>query len=288
MRGTSWFKDTHWDFCPRALLAPEHKKDRLTFLREGVLHFLGLILVIDICDTINRTRLWDNVHNDYPVTSLPWPQQIIYAISICVGTALSIDKPYTLVSIIFVSLGSDPASWPPQFNHPFTASSLSDFWTTRWHASFRRVSFLTSAALVDLAHQLVTHRRTRALARGMCIFGITCLMHLGLMHRINPPELPLGSRSFWDRGTLLFFLAQPVGMFLEAVVVRPIIVRVFEDPAVRRNATRAWTWAWLVWTGRWWSDVWVKNGCWGPTEVLMPLSPIRGILYGQWKPHLIA
>ena len=286
MRGTSWFKDTHWDFCPRSLFAPEHQKSRLTFIREGVVRFLGLILIIDICDIINRTRTWA-VYNDYPITSLPWHQQIMYAISVCVGTALSIDKPYTLVSVIFVTLGSDPASWPPQFNHPFTAISLSDFWTTRWHASFRRVSFVVSAAIVDLSHRLVAHRRARALAKGICIFSITCLMHLGLMHRVNPPELPT-ARPFWDRSTVLFFLAQPLGMFLEAVLVRPAVVRTFRSPSVRQNVTRAWAWGWLVYTGRWWSDVWVKNGCWGPTEVLLPFSPIRGILYGQWKPHLIS
>lgn len=287
MRGTSWFKDTHWDFCPPPLLRPEHQKSRLAFLRERVLHFLGLILILDICDAINRTGTWD-IYNDYPITSLPYYQQIVYAISVCIGTALSIDKPYTLVAIISVALGSDPASWPPQFNHPFTAISLSDFWTTRWHASFRRVSFIASAAIVDLSHRLVTHRRARALAKGVCIFSITCLIHLGLMHRVNPPELPMGTRPFWDRSTLQFFLSQPVGMFLEAVAVRPVVIRAFKSPSVRRNVSRAWTWGWLVWTGRWWGDVWVKNGCWGPTEVHIPLSPIRGILYGQWKPHLIS
>lgn len=85
-----------------------------------------------------------------------------------------------------------------------------------------------------------------------------------------------------------FFLSQPVGMFLEAVVVRPVVLRAFKSPSVRRNVSRAWAWGWLVWTGRWWGDVWVKNGCWGPTEVHIPLSPIRGIIYGQWKPHLIS
>jgi len=50
----------------------------------------------------------------------------------------------------------------------------------------------------------------RALAKGVCIFDNTYLMHLGLMHRVNPPELPMGTRPFWD------FLARPVGIFLEA------------------------------------------------------------------------
>jgi len=35
-------------------------------------------------------------------------------------------------------LGQDPAQWPPVFDAPWRATSLSDFWGRRWHQWFRR------------------------------------------------------------------------------------------------------------------------------------------------------
>lgn len=36
-------------------------------------------------------------------------------------------------------LGQDPVQWPPAFDAPWRATSLSDFWGRRWHQFFRRV-----------------------------------------------------------------------------------------------------------------------------------------------------
>ena len=54
------------------------------------------------------------------------------------SSALGILISYTILSIICVALGSPPSTWPPIFTSPFSATSLGDFWSHRWHAIFRR------------------------------------------------------------------------------------------------------------------------------------------------------
>ena len=43
----------------------------------------------------------------------------------------------TLLAILF--LGHDPEQWPPAFDAPWLATSISDFWGRRWHQFFRRL-----------------------------------------------------------------------------------------------------------------------------------------------------
>ncbi|KAH0826891.1 hypothetical protein J3R83DRAFT_4437 [Lanmaoa asiatica] len=58
----------------------------------------------------------------------------IYAfIQVCYDTC-------TLVAVLV--FGQEPAQWPPAFDAPWRATSLSDFWGRRWHQFFRRI-FLT-------------------------------------------------------------------------------------------------------------------------------------------------
>ena len=47
---------------------------------------------------------------------------------------------YDLCTILaIVVLGQDPAQWPPPFDAPWYATSLSDFWGHRWHQFFRHI-----------------------------------------------------------------------------------------------------------------------------------------------------
>lgn len=285
MRGTSYLPHhTYWNFVPAALIQPKHNKPRATFLKEQALSLLGQFLLIDFFDTTIKQRVWETIPlSYYPITSLPLFAQLYFAMVVCIMTALSISVPYTALSFAAVALGSSPASWPPLFDDPFHATSLQSFWTHRWHASFRRIFLMVSSAMVDASHSFLKHPRARAAFRGLCIFLLSCGMHLGLMYRIRPPTATASQMTFFEKETLLFFLLQPVGMLLEVVAVKPLANILFGsrvgDAVI---CTRIWAWVWLLWTGRYWSDVWVRHGLWAPSERVVGYSLFRGIMYGEW------
>lgn len=245
---------------------------------------MTLYLAYDALDVLNKSRTWDTT-SEYPVTSLPLHLQLLFAFSVCIGTAISIEKPAAYLSLIGVSFGLPPQNFPEQFYHPFHATSLSDFWTHRWHEIFRRVSFILSSGLLDLSARIFhneQHRRTRQFIKGCLIFGVSYLMHLILMYRVVPIGLVARSTRFFEPGTFKFFFLQPLGMLIEAVVVKPLSTRLFKNPRWRRAATRTFAWGFMLFSGRYWADVWVKKGCWSEAEKTVPLSVWRGIWQGRW------
>jgi hypothetical protein len=103
------------------------------------------------------------------------------------------------------------------------------------------------------------------------------------MYRIRPPTATANEITFLERETLLFFLLQPVGMLLEVTVVKPLSKGFLNNkPEYVVIFTRIWTWVWLLWTGRYWSDVWIRHGLWAPSERVVGYSLVRGLLYGEW------
>jgi hypothetical protein len=132
LRGTSIFKNTTWDWIApstkRRLLPPD--TPRLVFLRSATWSLIKQYIVYDALDSLNKSRVWDT-RLSHPVTDggLSLPEQLMFAFSVCAGTALSISFPSTLVSIICVACGAPVEAWPPMFDAPFSAVSLADFWT---------------------------------------------------------------------------------------------------------------------------------------------------------------
>ena len=278
LRGNSWFANTHWNWAPRALSvnSPTRFMTRTQFLRSNLLSFMPQYLVFDILDTINKSRTWDT-SSPYPITSLPWYEQMIFSTSVCACTALSITVPYTAISSLFVLLGSHPESWPPMFDAPFTATSLADFWTKRWHAIFRRVFERLSIAVLRV---IPVPKGAQRSIRSIVVFGLSASLHIMLIYRVDigATEYP---RTFLDPSIFKFFLSQPPGLALEVLFVLPSC-NTFVAPRWRSVVTRIWTWVFLLWAGRFWSDVWVGRGFWDPTQRCVGWSIVRGMLYGQW------
>ena len=282
LRGTSWFSKTHWDWAPKALLnSPARLMSRTQFLWLGIRPLILQYLAMDVIDAIQKSRNWDQ-SNPHSITSLPWHEQLVFSVSVCAQTVLRMTVLYTLFSCICVTLGSYPESWPPMFDAPFSASSLADFWTRRWHTLFRRVFDRLSKPIL---HILINPRSTppslaQRTVRSVVIFGISALVHMLLMYRIDMLETEY-PRRFLDRSILKFFLSQPVGLILEELVVLP--ARNTFVPVGWRGATsRLYTWVFLSWSGRFWSDAWVHRGFWDEKERAIWWSVVRGVLYGKW------
>lgn len=247
---------------------------------------------MDAFDTLNHTRKW-HVSEKHPVTSLPLLQQLPFSFSLSMTTYLGIVTPSTIYAVLFVGLGFSPEAWPPIFDRPFSAVSLQDFWTHKWHHIFRRV-FDRIALPIMLIIPKSVPLSVRRFVRAILIFGLSAGFHLVLIERMlaaprSRPSLlkdaepgePAGPGwAFFDPSTLKFFLLQPVGLFIERALLVPLISPL--PSGVRVFLNRLWAWGWLMWTGRYWADAWVRGGMWGEDEGYVGWSPIRGIAFGQW------
>lgn len=87
-RGNSWFSKTHWHFAPKALVnSPVCLMSRSRFLGTNIISLIPQYLIFDICDSIDKSRTWDR-SNPYPITNLPWHEQLVFSISVCAQTCI--------------------------------------------------------------------------------------------------------------------------------------------------------------------------------------------------------
>ncbi|KAH7329810.1 membrane bound O-acyl transferase family-domain-containing protein [Rhizoctonia solani] len=279
LRGTSIFKNTTWDWITPSTKRrmPSPATPRMTFLASASWSLFKQYLVYDALDTLNKSRLWDN-QLPHPITDggLGVLEQLAFAFSVCAGTALSISFPATLVAIFAVACGAPVEAWPPMFDAPFSAVSLADFWTRRWHSLFRRVFDRLSLGIIHGLEKIHTPlpSHLRKTLRAILIFGLSATLHLFLMYRL-PISDTHHHPSFFDRSTLLFFLSQPFALLVEKMAIEPL-------SGGNVWVTRCWAWGWLLCSGRWWADVWVRRGLWDPKEKVVGYSVIRRLLYGTW------
>ncbi|KDQ20073.1 hypothetical protein BOTBODRAFT_142681 [Botryobasidium botryosum FD-172 SS1] len=280
LRGTSWFKDTHWDFIPSSLLAfTKTPISRSTVFKTRALSFLACYLLADVVDTITRLHPWDTTLAD-PITGahLPIRSQILFSISLCILNYIGTVLQHDAFSILAVALGAHPEAWPPMFAFPFASVSLADFWTRRWHMMFRRV-FSRLAHLPWLVAAKYLPMGAANAIRVLAVFATTTLLHILIIYAIRVDDAhPHG--AFFDTGILYFFLSQPLGLIVEAVIIAP--VSVLFPPSFRDAIRRAWVWGFLIWSGRFWCDVWVRKGMWDQDENSLLFSPVRGVLWGKW------
>ena len=229
LRGSSWFPDLEWSWIPPSirLSLPPLALSRKQFITCNVRTLVTHYVLLDLCDTINKSRIWE-AELPNPVTSLPILQQFIFTTSLCAGTVLSITIPYTLVSSVCVLFGSSPCSWPPMFNSPFFSKSLRDFWSRRWHAIFRRVFERLSIPPMNLSlfifgRDARLDERVMSFMRLSIAFALSTLLHLIIMHRLALRECRRNGRTdnspFLDASVLRLFLSQPLGLFLESMWV---------------------------------------------------------------------
>lgn len=281
LQGTSVFKNTTWDW-----VAPSTKRrlpspsiPRSVFLRSSLWSLFKQYLIYDALDALNKSRIWDT-RLLHPITNggVSMPEQLIFAFSVCVTTSLSISISATLVSMIGVSCGVPVEAWPPVFDEPFSAVSLADFWTHRWHSLFRRAFDRMSLIFLHLPNKfhVSLSPHFRKTLRAITVFGLSTALHLILMHRLPISETH-HHPAFFDRSIMMFFLSQPFALLVERTVIEPL-------SGGNVWITRCWAWAWLLYSGRWWADVWIRRGMWDQREKVVGYSLIRGLWNGNWVP----
>lgn len=175
------------------------------------------------------------------------------------------------------------------FDQPFQSTSLRDFWTHRWHHIFRRSFDRIASVALFFVPVKGSRSVARNIVRAVIIFALSATFHLFLLHRTyHPLQYVFNSqgsssslqpiRHLLDTSTVKFFLSQPLGLFIERFLVFPITAQFPES--MRTSIRRAFAWMYLLNSGRWWCDAWVRAGLW--EEPLVGFSVFRGLLKGQW------
>ena len=99
VRGMSWLRDTAWDWSPPYILtARRPKMTKLAWLTKRLTSLIIQHIAFDLFDTIHSTHHW-STHEQYPVTSLPILNQLVYSFCVCAETALSITIPAHIYSM---------------------------------------------------------------------------------------------------------------------------------------------------------------------------------------------
>ncbi|KDQ12964.1 hypothetical protein BOTBODRAFT_406523 [Botryobasidium botryosum FD-172 SS1] len=223
-------------------------------------------------------RAWDTTLA-HPITSLPFRLRLFYTACISAMLVPSLSLINTSLATLTVPLGSDPASWPPLFNAPFSATSVAEFWT-RWHLMYRR-TFGRMAHLPWLFASKHLSRREANFVRIAVIFFVSAvshLVHIGWM----PVDDRHPHRIDWPMA--FCFMAQPFGIVFEKALVLPLT---HPMPAPLRGLVRrVWVWGFMLWTGGYFCDGWVRRGMCdrdggGVDDIL-----IRRLNWGPWNSYI--
>ena len=141
-----------------------------------------------------------------------------------------------LFSLIF--LCHSPSQWPPLFDHPWLSTSLSQFWSRRWHQLFREV-FVSFGG------------NTLALFMGRVGSVLGAFFVSGILHTLGLWGMGRGGEFVKVTG---FFMIMAVGILLERCWKNLTGLRV--DGVFGR----IWTLVWLLGWGNILVDAWSTKG----------------------------
>ncbi|KAI0267677.1 hypothetical protein BC834DRAFT_822135 [Gloeopeniophorella convolvens] len=161
--------------------------------------------------------------------------------TLCGGVVVytTVDAMYLISMLVGRVLLRQPASqWPRLANRPWLATSITEFWSFRWHQSFRHTFTVFGA------------RPGGALfGRPGALFGAFAVS--AVMHDVGMWGLGHGTEFRTAGG---FFVFMGVGAALEGAFAR----------ATGRRVRGVWGWAWtMLWTLGWGTlmfDAWARRG----------------------------
>lgn len=258
VKGASCFPDTVWDWALQDVVDYRPSPRYIPFILDHLKWITINFLIVDASLHIITTPQW-NTSSPYPLTfSTRSPiAQVAWTFIVGAFPFFGMGLQSRLLSLILVPAFRLPTSaWPPMFKDPLSAYSLSDFWGRRWHGSWARVFGRLSLPFLCLLRPLITSTRMEQFVKAVVIFTISLILHLVLPFSLPREENP--HLTFINPGYVWFFLAQPFGLLLEALVVKPLTERLPGKQKV--VARRVWLWSWLIWTGRWYADAALRIG----------------------------
>lgn len=212
------------------------------FLSFDMINYCYQLLGPDTFGSINGGTIFD--------LSLPPVQRYLRSslITILCGLRMIVSMPlsHNLLALVGILVfRQEPWQWPPIFEEPWLATSLTEFWGSRWHQMFRE-------CFVQLG-----------VVPGTLIFGrlggiMSGFLISGLLHHFGTWAMGYGSEFIPVTG---FFLAMGLGGVLEYTF------RKVTGHRVQGWSGRIWMFLWLLGWGNVMIDSWSKAGFFGCQDI---------------------
>ncbi len=276
-----------------------------TRIQAAFIRFFVAYLVIDI---LKLTMIWDPYFMGIISAPPPFPLNHLSTIpglirlyrSLLSGTAVYFALQFvtalnpmfflglsTAFPSVFRAITATPldASWlyADQFG-PLNAvldEGLTGTWGKWWHQIFRFGFVSTGKWILSFLPSALSSRRSvRRTIITVVAFGTSGAIHgFGSFTQISDETRPVTE-------TFLFFILQPVGMFIQDIWSRAVVGQLKRNGLppprwLRRIGNAAFVIAWLLFSGNRIADDFAKGGMW-LTEPL-PISPIRGLMGQGWN-----
>ncbi len=255
VRGASFYNDRIFDWASPYIYQYQSNLTNWQFFAKNSSEVILKLLVWDLVETIITAKKW-NLLRQYPLTSLPLPQQLIYGLLIGTAAIATTSIWYDMGVTIFVPLFRlNQRNWPPMFNNILKSSSLQELWAVRWHATFDRVWRRMSIPFVE---PLRTYVRPKSLKffRAIVIFGFSYAYHNIMINGMKRGDNIY--HTTFNISAFKLFMSQPFGLFLEAQVVNPLTEQL---PGLQKRwIRRLFLYGWLAWTFRWFGDFFLHYG----------------------------
>ncbi|KAG8842609.1 hypothetical protein FRB96_005248 [Tulasnella sp. 330] len=288
-RGSSVFEGCSWDWAQKRI-REYSPPSRSAYLRSMAKWVIAWYLFGDAIEQFLHGRHF-NLTIRHPVTSLPFLQQVLIALASAnfsyTMNEISNAGPTSMALVGIFRL--PPSSCPPVYTgHPFQSRSIAEFWSFRWQTFFRRSFLRLSLPAIWILNHIGTMRGrpfnplTVSFIRNFVIFSISATIHVGVTYAMEPA--PGQTLRILEPGQLSFFLAQPFGLLIEAVVINPITEGMPER--WKGPVRRVFAWTFMIWTGRWLADWYALTGLF--EEWSLPFSPIMMIVSGLERMRVTA
>lgn len=246
LRGVGW----SWPNNVRLVLPRETQSSRVQFVLSSLSSLITWYILFDIFNYWTQSlgpNTFGSINGgtifDY---SLPLIQRYLRSSLITIICALrtyvSMPLIHNLLAIIGVLIfRQEPWQWPPMYNEPWLATSLTEFWNLRWHQFFRECFFKIGAAPGAFFFGRVGGIMGGFLLSGLLHHFITWSM--GIETEFVP--------------VTCFFLAMGLGNVLEYAF------RKFTGRRVQGWLGRIWMSLWLLGWGNIIIDAWCRTGFFG-------------------------
>ena len=189
--------------------------------------------------------------------SVQYPRACIITVVAAFGIYAVVQTCYDACTIIGVLLcGQDPAQWPPAFDAPWCATSLSEFWGRRWHQLFRRMFIFQGGYPLSFC-------------LGRVGFIIGTFLSSGVLHHIAMLSL---KDQFESWGVPVGFVMMALGVLAERAFKQ------FTGRKVGGVVGWVWTMAWLILWGNLIIDGHARAGLFGQSDFSEGVVPGRAVV----------
>ncbi|KAF7773265.1 hypothetical protein Agabi119p4_5432 [Agaricus bisporus var. burnettii] len=243
LRGHGW----NWS---RGIKIPQEYRQthsRTAFLLKTSVDLLVNLLISDhlhwVVQWFGPTTIGDPLGGTIHDHTLPPTQNLLRLIFISLLSGLtvcsSMQAAYHALTLLGVGIfNQHPLQWPPMFNSPWLATSVTDYWSMRWHQLFR-----------DIFVSVGGNPFYMLLGRAGGVMG--AFMISSILHDVGLWGMGRGS-EFSSMGG--YFLVQGLGIILEHTW------KYFTGIRVGGFAGRVWTFIWVVVWAPVIVDAWCRKG----------------------------